>query len=119
MVRDLLIYPKILQDNLTKKDLGLDEIIERNVVGSLFSAEYADAGVAIRDMSSDELVAAVTEMVARVDGTFVETPEQKQMQEKLKLVLSTHPKLQPTPNYYPIRAQFASCFLSNYPKFLE
>ena len=119
VIRDLLIYPKILQDEETKNDLGLDEIIERNASGSLFSAEYADAGVAIRDMSSDELVAAVTEMVARVDGTFVETPEQKQMQEKLKLVLSTHPKLQPTPNYYPIRAQFASCFLSDYPKFLE
>ena len=119
VVRDLLIYPKILQDNLTKNDLGLDEIIDRKVHGSGFSAEYADAGVAIRDMNSDELVAAVTEMAARVEGTFVETPEQKQMQTKLKHILSAHPTLQPTPNYYPIRAEFASCFLSNYPQFLD
>ena len=119
LVRDLLIYPKILQDNLTKSNLRLDEIIERTSSGSLFSAEYADAGVAIRDMSSDELVAAVTEMTARVEGTFVETPEQKQMQAKLKHILSTHPTLQPTPNYYTIRAEFASCFLSRYSNFLE
>ena len=70
-------------------------------------------------MGSDELVAAVTEMAARVEGTFVETPEQKQMQAKFKQIFSTHPKLQPTPNYYPIRAEFASCFLSNYPNFLD
>ena len=75
--------------------------------------------VEIRDMSSEELVEAVTEMVQRVDGTFVETAEQKEMQAKLKHILSTHPKLQPSPNYYPIRAQFASCFLSRYPNFLD
>ena len=72
-----------------------------------------------QDLSSDELVEAVTEMAQRVEGTFVETPEQKEMQAKLKHVLSTHPKLQPTPNYYPIRAEFASCFLSRYPNFLD
>ena len=119
VVRDLLIYPKILQDNLTKDDLRLDEIIERNIHGSGYSAEYTGAGSALRDMNSDELVEAVTEMVARVEGTFVETPEQKQIQAKLKHVLSTHPTLQPMPNYYPIRAEFASCFLSNYPNFLD
>ena len=119
VVRDLLIYPKILQDDLTKDELGLDEIIDRNIHGSGFSAEYADAGVAIRDMNSQELVKAVTEMAQRVEGTFVETPEQKQMQAKLRDIFSTHPKLQPTPNYYPIRAEFASCFLSNYPNFLN
>ena len=73
----------------------------------------------IRDLSSEELVEAVTEMAQRVEGTFIETPEQKEMQAKLKHILSTHPKLQPSPNYYPIRAQFASCFLSRYPNFLD
>jgi len=73
----------------------------------------------IRDLSSEELVDAVTEMAQRVQGTFIETPEQKEMQAKAKHILSTHPKLQPSPNYYPIRAQFASCFLSRYPNFLD
>ena len=119
VVRNLLIYPKILQDNLTKNDLGLAEIVKRDIQTKHESHYYTSAGVECREMNSQELVKAVTEMAARVEGTFVETTEQKQLQEKLKLVLSTHPKLQPTPNYYPIRAEFASCFLSNYPNFLD
>ena len=119
VVRDLLIYPKIIQDKLTKIDLGLAEIVKRDIQTKHESHYYTSAGVECREMNSQELVKAVTEMAARVEGTFVETTEQKQLQEKLKLVLSTHPKLQPTPNYYPIRAEFASCFLSNYPNFLD
>jgi putative glycosyltransferase (TIGR04372 family) len=119
VVRDLLIYPKMLQDNLTIKDLALAEIIDLNIQNATKTANYSSAGISLRDMNSDELVEAVTEMAARVEGTFVESPEQKQMQAKLKHVLSTHPKLQPTPDYYPIRSEFASCFLSRYPNFLE
>jgi len=115
----IIIYPKILSNIQTKNNLSLEEISLRNVVTSHFSYEFADAGAQIRDLSSEELVEAVTEMAQRVEGTFVETPEQKEMQAKLKHILSTHPKLQPTPNYYPIRAEFASCFLSRYPNFLD
>ena len=113
------MYPKILQDNSTKKDLGLAEIIDLNIQNAGMTADYSNAGVTLRSMSSEELVEAVTEMTARVEETFIETPEQKQMQAKLKHIFSTHPKLQPTPNHYPIRAEFASCFLSNYPNFLD
>jgi putative glycosyltransferase (TIGR04372 family) len=115
----LMIYPKTLSNKQTRNGLSLEEICTKCVVNSRFSNEFADAGVEIRDLSSEELVEAVTEMAQRVEGTFVETPEQKEMQAKLKHILSTHPKLQPTPNYYPIRAEFASCFLSRYPNFLD
>ena len=114
-----VIAPKILRDMASKKPLTLNQIINRGVAKNYETDEYADAGVEIRDLSSQELVEAVTEMAQRVEGTFVETPEQKEMQAKLKHILSTHPKLQPTPNYYPIRAEFASCFLSRYPNFLD
>jgi putative glycosyltransferase (TIGR04372 family) len=119
VVRDLLIYPKILQDRVTKDTLRLTEIIERDNQTEYATQGYANAGVESRDMNSAELVEAVTEMAARVEGTFIETPAQKQMQSKLNHIFSTHPKLQPTPNYYPIRSEFASCFLSNYPNFLD
>ena len=114
-----LVIPKILCDFRSKKPMTLGEIIERDVSNTYATGTYRDAGVEIRDLSSEELVEAVTEMAQRVEGTFVETPEQKEMQAKLKHILSTHPKLQPSPNYYPIRAQFASCFLSRYPNFLD
>jgi putative glycosyltransferase (TIGR04372 family) len=113
------IYPKSLYSDKTGSLLNLTEIIERDVISTETALGYQEAGVVIRDLSSEELVEAVTEMAQRVEGTFVETPEQKEMQAKLKRILSTHPQLQPTPNYYPIRAQFASCFMSRYPNFLN
>jgi len=119
IVRDLKIYPKILLDGKTGIELTLDQIFLKDLQENQLPENFIKAEVAIRDLNSEELVNAVTEMAARVEGTFVETSEQKQMQAKLKHILSTHPKLQPTPNDYPIRAEFASCFLSNYPNFLD
>ena len=114
-----IIYPKIITDASKSIIYNLKDLIDREIVTRQKFEAYKDAGVEIRDLSSEELVEAVTEMAQRVEGTFVETPEQKEMQAKLKHILSTHPKLQPSPNYYPIRAQFASCFLSRHPNFLD
>ena len=119
VVRPRILYPKSLLEKTTGKVLTLNEMIHRNIAKDINMDNLNDAGVTVRDLSSEELVEAVTEMAQRVEGTFVETPEQKEMQAKLKHILSTHPKLQPSPNYYPIRAQFASCFLSRYPNFLD
>ncbi len=116
---DCFFYLKTLQFKDSKHPLALRDLDRVNLIPCYSTQAYKDAGVEIRDLSSDELVEAVTEMAQRVEGTFVETPEQKEMQAKLKYILSTHPKLQPSPNYYPIRAQFASCFLSRYPNFLD
>jgi len=116
---DLASYPKILLDRDSSEVLTLQQLTERGAATPLNTQAYKDAGVVIRDLSSEELVDAVTEMAQRVEGTFIETPEQKEMQAKAKHILSTHPKLQPSPNYYPIRAQFASCFLNRYPNFLD
>ena len=115
----IFLYLKFFSFDQSQNSFSLNGAIEKGIATSHSSFRYADAGVEIRDLSSEELVEAVTEMAQRVEGTFVETPEQKEMQAKLKHILSTHPKLQPTPNYYPIRAEFASCFLSRYPNFLD
>jgi putative glycosyltransferase (TIGR04372 family) len=119
LVRDLLIFPKSLARTTGKVNIPLKHLFEHGLATSLHTDLYTQARVVIRDLSSEELVEAVTEMAQRVEGTFVETPQQKEMQAKLKRILSTHPQLQPSPNYYPIRAQFASCFLSRYPNFLD
>ncbi len=113
------IFPKKLVNKNSRSLITLSDAIDKNIYDQLRTQAYLDAEVEIRDLTSEELVEAVTEMAQRVEGTFVETPEQKEMQAKLKHILSTHPKLQPSPNYYPIRAQFASCFLSRYPNFLD
>ena len=124
------IYPKLLADKDSSSTLSLQELTEKLLATTdshmIYRDKFGEAltdlrnvGIEIRDLRSEELVEAVTEMAQRVEGTFVETPEQKEMQAKLKHILSTHPKLQPTPNHYPIRAEFASCFLSRYPNFLD
>ena len=119
--RTCVMYPKIFWSIEKGRPLTLCESIELFHSGSLTLklSSTEKIGLKIRDLSSEELLDAVIEMVQRVEGTFVETPEQKEMQAKLKHILSTHPKLQPSPNYYPIRAEFASCFLSRYPNFLD
>ena len=117
--RSCVMYPKIFVSKETEEMLPVSRVIE---LFSTLNRRSLDSGLInfeIRDLSSEELVEAVTEMAQRVEGTFVETPEQKEMQAKLKHILSNHPKLQPSPNYYPIRAEFASCFLSRYPNFLD
>jgi hypothetical protein len=113
------MFPKSLTKTTSEMIIPPKHLFEHGLATSLHTDLYTQAGVVIRDLSSEELVEAVTEMAQRVEGTFVETPEQKEMQAKLKRILSTHPQLQPSPNYYPIRAQFASCFLSRYPNFLD
>ena len=115
----ITMYPKLLGTQRSSVSLSLTELIQRDIATPHNTAAYADAGVEIRDLSSEELVEAVTEMAQRVEGTFVETPEQKEMQAKAKHILGTHTKLQPSPNFFPVRIEFASCFLSRYPNFLD
>ena len=121
LTANCVIYPKIFVSTTTRNIICLDRALDlfQYEIKFLNNVNLDHLGVEIRDMSSEELVEAVTEMAQRVEGTFVETSEQKVMQAKLKHILSTHPKLQPSPNHYPIRAQFASCFLSRYPNFLN
>jgi putative glycosyltransferase (TIGR04372 family) len=113
------IYPKTVYDLRTKSDLSLLEVIERGIASSTSKDQFSKAKVEIQHLSPEELVEAVTEMAQRVEGTFVETRRYKKMHADLKLILSTHPILQPSPNYFPIKAQFASSFLNRHPKFLN
>jgi putative glycosyltransferase (TIGR04372 family) len=114
-----VIYPKLLFNKYEERLISLSETIDLHLSGKTNQKKHSlkEFGIEVIDMTSECLVDAVTEMAQRVEGTFVETPEQKELQAKLKYILSINTKLQPSPNYYPIRAQFASCFLSQYPDF--
>ena len=119
LVRDLLIFPKVLLDTNTRRELTLKDIDDRGGLQFSLTKQYDEAGISIRDMNPKELVQAVTEMAARVEGKFIPTEQQKSIQEKLRHELMNNPKVQPSPGFYPIRAEFAACFLSNYPNFLD
>ena len=121
LFKDCVVYPKLLFDNYKGRFLSLSETIELHLSGKTNQKKHSleKFGIEVRDMTSDRLVDAVAEMVQRVNGIFVETPEQKEMQDTLIHILNTHPKLQESTNYNLIRAQFASCFLSQHPDFCQ
>jgi putative glycosyltransferase (TIGR04372 family) len=114
----IISYPKTLIDSETGNRPSLSELISRNLANRFNSYAYKNLGVDIKDLSSDEIAEAVIEMADRVNGKFKETQEQQQLQAKLREILSTHPSLQPSPNYFPIRGIFASTFLKNNPHFV-
>jgi len=119
ITRTLIIYPKTLLEQKSQNILNLSQIVEQELLTRHDGHEYAKSGIELRNMSSEELVEAVTEMAARVEGRFVPTEKQKSMQEKLRDELMNNPKVQPSPGYYPVRAEYASCFLEKYPNFLD
>ena len=115
----ILMYPKKLLDSTTKRFISLTDAIERSVASALHTQSYQDANVQVVDLDSDELTEAAVEFASRVRGTFAETAKQEELQMRLIETLSTHLKLQPSSHFYPVRAQFATCFLSRYPTFLN
>jgi len=119
ITRPVLIFPKLLLDLNSNQLISINEAIERDLANQSNANYLQENGVGVVDLSDEDLVAAASEMVSRVEGTFVETPEQQKLQSKLKDILLNHPKLQPTPGHFPIRAEFASCLLSRYPHFLD
>lgn len=111
--------PKVLIDETTGITLSLNEVIDRGVATSYQTQEYAKAGIQIRELNKQELVEAVTEMAARVEGKYVENSGESKLNEKLSKILTTHSKLQPSPNFFPIRAHFGLSFLARYQNYLD
>jgi len=114
-----IVYPKLLIDKKSGRELSFSDAKNRQVLEEMRIQEYIDNGVEIRVLSSEELVQAVTEMAARVEGRFVPTEQQESMQKKLRHKLMTEPTFQTSPGILPVNTEFASCFLSNYPNFLD
>ena len=117
--KNCLVYPKLFFEKSSCRLLSLSETIDLHLSEKINQKKYSlqEFGLEVRDMTSEELVEAVNEMAQRVEGRFFETPEQREMQTKLKRILGEHPKLQPSSTPYPIKTQFASCLLNHHPSF--
>ncbi len=119
--KNCLVYPKMLFDTNGGRYLSLSETIEMHLNGKTNQKKHSlrDFGIELKDLSSEDLVDAVTEMAQRVKGTFVETSQQREMRAKVEHILRTHPKLQMLTNHRPVKSQFASCFLNRHSNFCE
>ena len=114
-----IFYPKRVIEISSGKMLSIKELSDRNLICASNVSQFANQGYRFEDLSHEDLTKAVTEMVARVEMQFVPTDQEKLLQEKLNRELTNNPCIQPTPGYYPVRAEYATCFLVKYPKFLD
>ncbi len=117
--KNCVVYPKLFFDNHKGRYLSLSETLDLYLSGKTNQKKYSlqELGIDVRDLSPEELVDSVAEMVQRVNGRFVETPEQKEFRSKLNCIFSEHPKLKPFLKKGPIKSNFASCFLDHHPNF--
>ena len=114
-----IIYPKAVMEISSRKILSMKELCNRDLLFTNHILEFESQGCKFEDLSSEDLIKAVTEMVARVEGRFFPTDQERLLQEKLNSELTNNSCIQPTPSYFPVRAEYAACFLSKYPEFLD
>ena len=119
IVNRLIIFPKQIRDMESSSVLTLNQIIERSLRDAHAQSSYTDAGVEIVDLTPGEIVSAITEMAMRVEGRFVPTLDEIERDQKVKEIFRTRPGLQGPLMREDIRGEFAACFLSKYPNWLE
>ncbi len=119
ITRDLLLFPKYMRDKLTYKLLSLNELLSSLLYGQSDPFWVDKHNGVVQDLSSDDLTHATIEMVARIEGQFTPNKQQSETQEKIRQALMSKSKFQPSASYFPIRAEFATRFLSQNPNFLD
>ena len=67
--KDILLYKKLYSRNL-KRFLTYEEIVQSHVVNYFRSEEYESNGLEPVENTSDEILHATREMLARLDGTY-------------------------------------------------
>ena len=114
-----IFYPKRVTEISSGKMLSIKELCDRDLLSASHVSQFENQGYKFEDLSSQDLINAVTEMDARVKMQFVPSDQERLLQEKLNTELTMNSCIQPTPGYYPVRAEYAACFLSKYPEFLD
>ncbi len=107
-----LFIPKKHWDLRENRQLSVREIFERGLGLALRSKQYADAGVELRENTAGEIAALADEMNSRIDGTWVESPEDARLQQ---LYRDAHPAGHPARRS---PARVGGVFLRENPEFL-
>ena len=119
LTRELLLLPKYMLCKDTNKLLSLEDCFASDLWGQSDPYWVDKYHGVVQDLSSDDLTHATLEMVARVEGRFIPTTRQIQMQDLLIQKLTDKSKFQPLEDYFPVRAKFATRFLMQNPNFLD
>ncbi len=77
-----IFIPKKLWDIKEKRFLTFTKIITSGIDGWLSSEQYVKAGIEIVNNTADEILALTKEMNARLDRTWITTPEDEELQQR-------------------------------------
>lgn len=77
-----MLLPKKYRKVGTNNELPYREIVRMGADGYLFTEEYHKAGIELVENTPEEILGMVKEINARIDGTWVSTPEDEELHEK-------------------------------------
>lgn len=79
-----MFIPKKLWLRDEKRFLTFREILDKGMDQWFRSQQYAQAGIEVVENAREEILALVKEMNERLDGTWVTTPEDEELQERYR-----------------------------------
>ena len=114
-----IIYPKTYKDLATNAILTLSQIAERGIANEVRSPAIDASETVIEDLSAESIRDAVLEMTNRLKTTMSPSHVDELRKNRIIEIFRKHQLMQVTQNQGDLRGQFASCFLSRYPNFLD
>jgi putative glycosyltransferase (TIGR04372 family) len=91
----------------------LSELLETGIGDKVTPRELTPLDITIHENTPEEVLDAVKEMVARLDGTWIETDEMRQRQERFRAIFK---KYRPEQK---MTARINDAFLLKNPNWLE
>lgn len=108
-----IFIPKRLRNRDTGRDLTFGEILESGAGMYLYTEEYATAGLDVVENTAEEITAAVIEMDQRIDGTWVDTPDDDDRQARFWSLFDLYSRRPVS------RSRIATSFLRLHPELLQ
>jgi putative glycosyltransferase (TIGR04372 family) len=119
LLHNYLIYPKIYKDASSLRRLSFREIAKRGLASEVSRSRFEQQQTVVEDLSEQEILDAVAEMLSRINGDYVPSVNDKDRGAKVLDIFRTETSLQGEFNRGYLRGEFASCFLSRYSQFLD
>ena len=112
----VLTFPKHLIWKDTNEKLFLSEHLQHSY---FTSKQYENADIVIKNLTGEEILGAVLEMEARLNGTWKESLNDKRQQQLLWKILNTWPDYNKYHDVIHPEARISSYFLRENPKWLN
>ncbi|MBF0234730.1 MAG: TIGR04372 family glycosyltransferase [Desulfamplus sp.] len=113
---DAIHFPKYLIWKTSGKHLSFKEYLEKTF---LHTQKYEEAGIEIIDLTADDILHAVKERWIRLQGKWVDSGEDNELQERFWEIFKSWPKFSKYHGYIHPESRIGTHFLRNNPEFLQ